>query len=106
MSPRLVACAALQPGAVCLCWHVLCGFIRLATNHRVFNEPLTLSRASDRVQEWLQRPQTRIVQATQQHWSIFREQLEAAQGVGNLITDAHLILAALAIEHGCVFVFR
>lgn len=84
---------------VCLCWPVLGAFIRLATNRRVFLETLTLNQACARVHEWLQRPQVRIVQATQQHWSIFREQLEAAQCIGNLVTDAHL--AALAIEHGC-----
>ena len=86
-------------GTVCLCWPVLTAFIRIATNRRLYEHPLTLAEATARVQSWLQHPSTRVVQPTQGHWQVIKGLLEQGQAVGNLVTDAHL--AALAIEHGC-----
>jgi len=84
---------------VCLCWTVLAAFIRIGTNPRVFEYPLSMQQAVSRVQSWLDQPCTRIVRPTDLHWTIFRELLIHGQALGNLVTDAHL--AALAIEHGC-----
>ncbi len=84
---------------VCLCWTVLSAFIRIVTNPRVFDHPLSLEQAFTRVQSWLDQPCTRIVRPTERHWAIFQQMLTDGQAVANLVTDAHL--AALAIEHGC-----
>jgi len=84
---------------VCLCWTVLGAFIRIGTNPRVFEHPLSLDQALARVQSWLEQPCTRIVCPTERHWPVFRKMLVDGQAVANLVTDAHL--AALAIEHGC-----
>jgi len=86
-------------GPVCLCWTVLSAFIRMGTNPRVFEHPLSLDQALTRVQSWLDQPCTRVIRPTEQHWTIFRQMLTDGQAVANLVTDAHL--AALAIEHGC-----
>lgn len=85
---------------VCLCWTVLSAFIRIGTNPRVFEYPLSLQQAIDRVQTWLDQPCVRVVRPTERHWIIFRQLLTEGQAVANLVSDAHL--AALAIEHGCV----
>lgn len=87
-------------GIVCLCWTVLTAFIRIGTNPRVFEQPLSLEQAIPRVQSWLDQPCTRIVRPTERHWTIFQRLLTDGQAVANLVIDAHL--AALAIEHGCV----
>lgn len=84
---------------VCLCWTVLGAFIRIGTNPRVFEQPLTLDQALSRVQSWLDQPCTRIIYPTERHWTVFQQMLRKGQGVANLVTDAHL--AALAVEHGC-----
>ncbi len=84
---------------VCLCWTVLSAFIRMGTNPRVFEHPLSLEQACSRVQSWLDQPCTRIIWPTEHHWSVFQQMLAGGQAVANLVTDAHL--AALAIEHGC-----
>jgi uncharacterized protein len=84
---------------VCLCWTVLCAFIRISTNPRVFENPLSLEQAIARVQSWLDQPGTRIIRPTERHWTVFQQVLTGGQAVANLVTDAHL--AALAIEHGC-----
>jgi len=86
-------------GVVCLCWTVLSAFIRIGTNPRVFEHPLSLEQALARVQSWLDQPCTRVVRPTERHWTVFKQVLMDGQAVANLVTDAHL--AALAIEHGC-----
>lgn len=84
---------------VCLCWTVLCAFIRLSTNPRVFERPLTLKQAIARVQSWFDQPCTRLINPTERHWLVLQELLIDGQALANLVTDAHV--AALAIQHGC-----
>jgi toxin-antitoxin system PIN domain toxin len=84
---------------VCLCWSVLCAFIRIGTNPRVFERPLTLKQALHRVQSWLDQPCTRLIYPTDRHWDVLQSLLTEAQASGNLVSDAHL--AALAAQHGC-----
>jgi len=84
---------------VCLCWTVMNSFIRIGTNPRVFERPLSLEEAISRVRDWLGQPCTRIVVPTERHWNVFQRMLRGGQATANLVTDAHL--AALAIEHSC-----
>lgn len=83
-----------------LCWPVLNAFIRIGTNPRLHQRPLTLKEATERVQNWFDQLCVRIVQPTDQHWTIFQQMLRCGNAVGNLVSDAHL--AALAVEHNCV----
>jgi uncharacterized protein len=84
---------------VCLCWTVLGAFIRIGTNPRVFEQPLSLDQAIARVQSWIDQPCVQLVQPTKRHWAVFQKMLRDGQAAANLVSDAHL--AALAIEHGC-----
>ena len=95
-----MALAADEP--VGLPWIVLLGFLRLATNPRVFARPLTLEQAIDRGEAWLNHANIRVVAETQEHWRILMELLADAGTAGNLTTDAHL--ASLAISHGATLV--
>ena len=83
-----------------LCWPVLTAFIRIGTNARLHQRPLTLKEATERVQSWFNQSCVCIVQPTDQHWTIFQQMLRSGNAVGNLVSDAHL--AALAVEHNCV----
>jgi len=87
---------------LCLSWIVLGAFIRIGTNPRVFEHPMSLDQAVSRVQSWLDQPCTRIIHPTERHWIVFQKMLFDGQAVANLVTDAHL--AALAVEHGCELV--
>jgi hypothetical protein len=87
---------------VCLCWAVLSAFIRISTNPRAFERPLSLEQALARVRSWLEQPCVKIIQPTERHWTVFQQMLKDGQAVANLVTDAHL--AALAVEHGCELV--
>jgi toxin-antitoxin system PIN domain toxin len=84
---------------VCLSWAVISAFIRISTNNRVFERPLSLEEAIDRVQSWLAQPCVRVIHPAQAHWTTFQEMLRKGKARGNLVSDAHL--AALAVEHGC-----
>jgi predicted nucleic acid-binding protein len=42
----------------------------------------------------------RLIQPTEQHWTIFQKLLKEGNALGNVVSDAHL--AALAVEHNCV----
>jgi uncharacterized protein len=85
---------------VCFCWPVVKAFVRIGTNPRLHQRPLTLREACDRVQSWFEQPCTLLIQPTDEHWAIFRRMLKEGNAIGNLVSDAHL--AALAVEHNCV----
>ncbi len=84
---------------VCLPWAVLGAFIRISTNPRIFDRPLSMEQATTRIKSWIDQPCTRIVTPTERHWEVFQQMLCEGQAVGNLVTDAHL--AAIALEYGC-----
>ena len=79
-------------------WTVLLVFVRLSTNARVFDAPLTAEEALDLVDSWLDQTNATIVHPTARHGAILRELLAPVGTAVNLVTDAHL--AALSIEHG------
>lgn len=83
---------------VAFAWTVLLAFVRLSTNPRVFDDPLTPSDALDLVDSWLAQPNATVVHPTDRHPQLLRELLEPLGTAGNLASDAHL--AALAVEHG------
>lgn len=87
---------------VCLCWTVLCAFIRIGTNPRIFEHPLSIDQAISRIQSWMDQPCTRLIHPTERHWVVLQQLLVDGQALANLVSDAHL--AALAIEHDCELV--
>jgi len=76
-------------------WVVVTGFLRLATNSRVFPRPLRPEDALRAVDRWLALDNTRLVTETEDHWDVLRSLILESGTAGNLTTDAHL--AALAI---------
>jgi toxin-antitoxin system PIN domain toxin len=85
-----------------LCWLVVLGLLRLATNPRVFPKPLTADQACQRVDAWLSHANTCIVTEAEEHWRHLRSLLEQSGTAANLTSDAHL--AALAISYGAVLI--
>ncbi len=75
----------------------LFGFVRLATNRRVFDPPMDVVDALDRVESWLSRPQVRFLPPGPRHLEIAVNLLRYLGTAGNLTTDVQL--AALAIEY-------
>ncbi|MBC9957920.1 type II toxin-antitoxin system VapC family toxin [Yimella sp. cx-51] len=78
-------------------WVSLLGFIRISTNPRIFEHPLTSAQATDLVQAWLAQPSALTPEPTPRHASILAGLVAPSGVAGNLTTDAHL--AALALEY-------
>lgn len=84
---------------VYLTWIVILGFLRISTNPRLFNSPLTIDEAAGYIRSWLRQPPVRIITPSEGHWEMVESLLKQAGTAGDLTTDAHL--AALALEWDC-----
>jgi len=79
-------------------WAGLLGFLRVATNRRVVEQPLPIAEAWSQVKLWLSADCVWIPQPTDRHAEVLGRMLAPPGIRGDLVPDAHL--AALAIEHG------
>lgn len=77
---------------------VVFAFLRLATHPKVFDRPMPVAEASERVASWLARPNVRLLVAGPGHVESVCRLLAKAGTGGNLVTDAQI--AALALEYG------
>jgi len=78
-------------------WMVALGFLRIATNRRANDHPLTPEVACSHVESWLAQPQVFLLHPGQRHAMVLFDLVRRLGTAGNLTSDAHL--AALAIEH-------
>lgn len=76
---------------------VLFGFIRIATNRRVFDPPIPTSQSLQIVEGWLARPNVRLLQPGPRHLQIAFDLLRDLGTAANLTTDVQI--ASLAIEY-------
>lgn len=81
---------------------VLSGFLRVATNARVFRDPTPLGTAIDFVEALRRSPAAIGIAPGERHWATFLSLCDRVGATGNTIPDAYL--AALAIEHGATWV--
>ena len=86
------------PDLVRFAWLTLWAFIRIATNRRVFERPLSASEAEAAISSWLAQPAAGILDPGERHWDILRGLVRDGQATGPLVVDA--VLAAIALEHG------
>lgn len=87
-----------RPDPVRLSWITILAFLRISTNTRAFEHPLSSGEAVAIVSQWLERPMVGILEPGERHWEILCGLLEDTKLRGALVMDAEL--AALAIEHG------
>ena len=86
------------PERVGMPWPSLLGFVRIASNPRVFSRPMAVATAWDQVEAWLARATVWIPLPTDRHAQALAPLLRAHARRREHVPDAHL--AALAIEHG------
>lgn len=79
-------------------WASLLAFIRITTNPRIFERPLSVRQATQQVSEWLELAAVWTPAPTERHEKLLAQFLNGLGEGGNLVTDAHL--AALSVEHG------
>jgi hypothetical protein len=84
--------------AVRFAWLTLWAFLRICTNPRVFEHPLTWAEAEAAVSSWLAQPVAGVLEPGDRHWEILHDLTRDGQTTGPLVMDA--ALSAMAIEHG------
>lgn len=97
------ACAWLEaqlngPVRVGLPWASLVAFLRIATNPRVYEQPLDAEEAWQQIEDWLAAPATWVAAPGPAHAEVLGRLVRRHRVTGPLASDAHL--AALAVEHG------
>jgi toxin-antitoxin system PIN domain toxin len=75
----------------------LFGFLRIATNRRVFVKPLAMDDAIGRVRGWLAQPNVSCIVPGTRHLEIALGLLAQLGAAGNLTTDVQI--ASHALEH-------
>ncbi len=75
-------------------------FLRIGTNPRVFERPLSTSEAEAAVSSWLAQPTAGVLEPGERHWEILRKVVREGQATGPLVMDA--VIAAIALEHGAM----
>jgi len=75
----------------------LFGFLRIATNRRVFTDPLSVDEALLRVTRWLEQPPVTLLAAGSRHLDIAFRLLHRLGTGGHLTTDVQI--ASHALEH-------
>jgi toxin-antitoxin system PIN domain toxin len=86
------------PELVRFAWLTLWAFLRIGTNPRVFEHPLSTAEAAAAISSWLRQPAAGILEPGERHWETLSGLMREGQTAGALVMDA--VLAAIAIEHG------
>ena len=84
--------------AIALPWVTVWAFIRIATNSRIWSNPLSAKQVFAIVEEWIAQPGVAILQPGPRHTEILKRLIIEHSVTGPLVTDA--VLAALALENG------
>ena len=78
------------------------GFVRITTNQRLFQKPVSLERSLAFVERIRSSPMCRTLTPGARHWEIFQRLCRETNALANEIPDAYL--AALAIEAECEWI--
>jgi toxin-antitoxin system PIN domain toxin len=84
--------------AIALPWVTVWAFIRIATNARIWSNPLPASQVFAIVEEWTAQPGVVVLQPGPRHAEILKRLIIKHSVTGPLVADA--VMAALAIENG------
>jgi len=77
---------------------VVFGYVRIATNRKVFSPPLSVASAIGRVEEWLASPVARLIIPGPRHLEIAFRLLTETGTAANLTTDAQIAAAAIELQ--------
>ncbi|MGL5816148.1 MAG: TA system VapC family ribonuclease toxin [Phycicoccus sp.] len=94
----LIARLAVENRLVTLLWPSIMGYLRIVTNPRILDRPLSPADAMGNVDRLLALAHVRCVGESDRFWRTYRETADAVVPRGNLVPDAHLV--ALMREHG------
>ena len=75
---------------------VIFGFVRIATNPRIYQCPMTVAEATEQVRSWLRQPLVGRLDPGQQHVHQVLQLLEDLGTASNMTTDAQIAAAVLS----------
>ena len=78
------------------------GFVRITTNQRLLQKPVSLERSLAFVERMRSSPMCRPLAPGARHWEIFQRLCRETNALANNIPDAYL--AALAMEADCEWI--
>ena len=81
-------------------WQSVAAFLRVITNPKLRGRQYSLSEAAGIIEDWMARPNVRILASADDHWLQFRSMMIEGRAAGPLVSDAEI--AALTIEYGGV----
>ena len=79
---------AIGPGPLALSVLGLSGFVRIATNSRIFDPPSTTAEAFRFIEQLVERPTARVVGPGPNHGGIFERLCRDSGAFGKLVADA------------------
>lgn len=79
---------------------VVFGFVRIGTNVRAFQHPMTPSEVAEHVRAWLEQPPVEMLDPGPDQVERVLKLLEGLGTAGNLVTDAQI--AAATLDHDAV----
>ncbi len=85
---------------IALPWITLWAFLRIATNPRIWPNPLSPRQLFAIIEEWMAQPGVVVLHPGPRHGEILKRLITDYGVTGPLVTDA--ALAALAIENGAL----
>jgi uncharacterized protein len=85
-------------GQVGLALATVLAFIRISSDPRVYEAPMSAATAIGIVGSWLQRANIQLLAPTEAHWATLTDLAVGGKARGPMLMDAHL--AALTLEHG------
>ena len=85
---------------IALPWVTVWAFIRIATNSRIWSNPLSAKQVFAIIEEWIAQPGVVVLQPGPRHTEILKQLTIEHSVTGPLVTDA--VLAALALENGAL----
>ena len=86
------------PAPVIMLPRVVFAFVRIATQPRVFNDPLAIAEAALHVRSWLSRRHVRIHEMLPEDIESALDLLAAAGTAGNLTSDAQIAAVAIRLD--------
>ena len=89
---------------VCVCETSILSFLRITTNKRIYETPLTVNDAKKFINDLLGHPGVRILRPLSGHYAELVGFMEKFDFTGNQVMDAHL--AVLAKGRGAILVTR
>ena len=78
-------------------WVCLLAYLRIGTNPKVFDEPISSQEAMRFIRFWIENPAFGVLEPGKSHAVLLEKMVLEGQANGALVMDAHL--AALAFEH-------